>query len=115
MQPDTARLLDAVAQRVIASAEELTELGSAIGDADHGLNMKRGFEAVRRIRREHGDMPLAASAGIVSFLGTPPSLHEALIAALKHRCEWHAHRISVLRGGNSVAYRSAVCIVCRRV
>jgi dihydroxyacetone kinase-like protein len=46
MRPDTAILLDAVAQRVIASAEELTELDSAIGDADHGLNMKRGFEAV---------------------------------------------------------------------
>ena len=27
-------------------AEELTELDQAIGDGDHGLNMKRGFEAV---------------------------------------------------------------------
>src|SRR5258707_14805129 len=27
-------------------AEELTELDSAIGDGDHGANMKRGFEAV---------------------------------------------------------------------
>lgn len=39
-------LLDAVASRIIAAAGELTELDSAIGDADHGLNMKRGFEAV---------------------------------------------------------------------
>ncbi len=35
-------------------AEELTALDSAIGDADHGINMKRGFEA------------LAADAGVLS-------------------------------------------------
>ncbi len=40
------KLLDAVARRIIDHAEELTALDSAIGDADHGLNMKRGFEAV---------------------------------------------------------------------
>jgi phosphoenolpyruvate---glycerone phosphotransferase subunit DhaL len=40
------KLLDAVASTVIAHAEELTALDSAIGDADHGLNMKRGFEFV---------------------------------------------------------------------
>lgn len=46
MKPDLGKLLDIVASRVIAHAEELTTLDSAIGDADHGLNMKRGFEAV---------------------------------------------------------------------
>jgi dihydroxyacetone kinase-like protein len=46
MTIDLARLLEEVAGRVIAHAEELTALDSAIGDADHGLNMKRGFEAV---------------------------------------------------------------------
>jgi dihydroxyacetone kinase-like protein len=35
-----------VAERVIAAAEELTALDQAIGDGDHGINMKRGFEAV---------------------------------------------------------------------
>lgn len=39
-------LLDTVAARIIAAADELTALDSAIGDADHGLNMKRGCEAV---------------------------------------------------------------------
>jgi phosphoenolpyruvate---glycerone phosphotransferase subunit DhaL len=39
-------LLETLAARVIAASGELTELDSAIGDADHGLNMKRGFEAV---------------------------------------------------------------------
>lgn len=40
------RLLDGVANQVIGHAEELTALDSAIGDADHGLNMKRGCEAI---------------------------------------------------------------------
>ncbi len=40
------KLLDHVAATVISHAEELTALDSAIGDADHGLNMKRGFELV---------------------------------------------------------------------
>jgi len=31
---------------VISHADELTSLDQAIGDGDHGLNMKRGFEAV---------------------------------------------------------------------
>ncbi len=43
-------LLDTLSARIIAAAEELTELDSAIGDADHGLNMKRGFEAVQAER-----------------------------------------------------------------
>ncbi len=40
------RLIEAMARAVIAHAEELTELDRQIGDGDHGLNMKRGFEAV---------------------------------------------------------------------
>ncbi len=46
MTIDLAKLVDTVAARIIAHAEELTALDSAIGDADHGLNMKRGFEQV---------------------------------------------------------------------
>src|SRR5437868_1885534 len=40
------RLVRALAAAVIEHAEELTRLDQAIGDGDHGLNMKRGFEAV---------------------------------------------------------------------
>lgn len=40
------RLLDTVTARIIAAAEELTDLDAAIGDGDHGINMKRGMEAV---------------------------------------------------------------------
>ncbi|UEM11225.1 dihydroxyacetone kinase subunit L [Bradyrhizobium barranii subsp. barranii] len=39
-------LVRALAESVIQHADELTSLDQAIGDGDHGLNMKRGFEAV---------------------------------------------------------------------
>jgi len=39
-------LVLAVAEAIIAHANELTALDQAIGDGDHGINMKRGFEAV---------------------------------------------------------------------
>ncbi|TPI20682.1 dihydroxyacetone kinase subunit DhaL [Mesorhizobium sp. B4-1-1] len=44
---DLARLIAAAADTIAAHADELTALDQAIGDGDHGLNMKRGFEAVR--------------------------------------------------------------------
>ncbi len=47
LQPDTLKsLVRAAAEQVIANAAELTALDQAIGDGDHGANMKRGFEAV---------------------------------------------------------------------
>lgn len=46
MSVDLRKLTETVATRLISHAEELTTLDSAIGDADHGLNMKRGCEAI---------------------------------------------------------------------
>jgi dihydroxyacetone kinase-like protein len=47
LQPETFKsLVKVAAEQVIASAPELTALDQAIGDGDHGTNMKRGFEAV---------------------------------------------------------------------
>jgi dihydroxyacetone kinase-like protein len=40
------KLVEAVARDVVAHAGELTDLDRAVGDADHGVNMQRGFEAV---------------------------------------------------------------------
>jgi len=40
------KLVRALAGSMIEHTEELTSLDQAIGDGDHGLNMKRGFEAV---------------------------------------------------------------------
>jgi dihydroxyacetone kinase-like protein len=39
-------LIGAVGERMIAAADELTELDRAIGDGDHGINMKRGCREV---------------------------------------------------------------------
>jgi dihydroxyacetone kinase-like protein len=39
-------MIQAVADTVIGHADELTELDRAIGDADHGVNLERGFKAV---------------------------------------------------------------------
>jgi dihydroxyacetone kinase-like protein len=45
-QKTRRQLFETVANRIIASADELTDLDRAIGDGDHGTNMRRGFEAV---------------------------------------------------------------------
>ena len=41
-----ADLVKAVAAAINSHAEELTALDQAIGDGDHGINMRRGFDAV---------------------------------------------------------------------
>lgn len=55
---DLSRLITAVADTIAAHAEELTALDQAIGDGDHGLNMKRGFEAVRAEAEAFSAKPL---------------------------------------------------------
>ncbi|MDH3659647.1 MAG: dihydroxyacetone kinase subunit DhaL [Alphaproteobacteria bacterium] len=45
-----AALIDAAANVIAEHADELTALDQAIGDGDHGINMKRGFEAIRQER-----------------------------------------------------------------
>ena len=45
-EPLRRRLIRAVAEAEIAHADELTALDQAIGDGDHGINMRRGCEAV---------------------------------------------------------------------
>jgi dihydroxyacetone kinase-like protein len=43
---DFSRFLETFAARIHAAKQELTELDSAIGDADHGINMDRGMTAI---------------------------------------------------------------------
>jgi dihydroxyacetone kinase-like protein len=52
------RLIIAVSDDVIAHADELTALDQAVGDGDHGVNMKRGFEAVRVDAQATAEKPL---------------------------------------------------------
>jgi dihydroxyacetone kinase-like protein len=64
---DAARrkqLILAVADAIIAHAEELTALDQAIGDGDHGINMDRGFTAVL------DKLPAVAEADIGTILKT---------------------------------------------
>ena len=60
MERDKVReLVESVAKTIIDRSEELTELDQAIGDGDHGLNMKRGFDAVLAGLEAELDKPLA--------------------------------------------------------
>ena len=43
---DVRRFVETYAERVAEQKDELTRLDSAIGDADHGINMNRGMQAV---------------------------------------------------------------------
>jgi len=59
MDRDTRhRIVKAVAEAVIAEADALTALDQAIGDGDHGLNMRRGFEAVLADLPQLAEKPL---------------------------------------------------------
>ncbi len=61
---DVMRWLERVADVLHENREYLTSLDSAIGDADHGINMDRGFTAVR------GKFPTMASMDIATQFRT---------------------------------------------
>jgi dihydroxyacetone kinase-like protein len=63
--PKPKELIEAIANIVIEHAEELTELDRAIGDADHGVNLSRGFRAVLERMDIIGAMPLGKALGEV--------------------------------------------------
>ncbi len=72
------RLIVAVSDDVIAHADELTALDQAVGDGDHGINMKRGFEAVRADAHVTAAKPLpealkAIGTQLVMKVGAPPA------------------------------------------
>ena len=52
---DHASLIRAATQTLIDHVDELTALDSAIGDGDHGLNMKRGALAIQARLRDGKD------------------------------------------------------------
>ena len=68
------RLIRAVSETVIAHAGELTRLDQAIGDGDHGLNMRRGCAAVLADLDRIGALPWpqalhAAGTALVMTVG----------------------------------------------
>ncbi len=54
-------LIDTCAAAIVTHAEELTQLDAAIGDGDHGVNMRRGFDAIGELRGELAEMPAGAA------------------------------------------------------
>jgi phosphoenolpyruvate---glycerone phosphotransferase subunit DhaL len=58
---NTKELIEAIARTVIAKADELTELDRVIGDADHGANLERGFQAVLKNIEDISALPIGAS------------------------------------------------------
>jgi phosphoenolpyruvate---glycerone phosphotransferase subunit DhaL len=64
--------LERFGETVTANAAELTRLDSAIGDADHGTNMSRGFRAVReRVLTQDGfDLPTLFKQTGMTLIGT---------------------------------------------
>lgn len=59
---EVLRWLEALQQAYARNRDSLTELDPAIGDADHGTNMDRGFTAVK------AELPAHASSDIGSIL-----------------------------------------------
>ena len=55
--PAMSKLFDDMAAAVRANADELTDLDRAIGDGDHGANLRRGFDAVAALGPELDGMP----------------------------------------------------------
>jgi dihydroxyacetone kinase-like protein len=90
--PMTALSLDTLiteaAAAIAAHAEELTALDQAIGDGDHGVNMKRGFEALEKARAEIAALPFgqglqkAGMALVMSVGGASGPLYGSLLMAM---------------------------------
>jgi phosphoenolpyruvate---glycerone phosphotransferase subunit DhaL len=59
MAPDlVGRLVDAAVTTIREHAAQLTALDQAIGDGDHGINMRRGFDAIAETRDQLAALPL---------------------------------------------------------
>ena len=84
----TGRLIDAGVETILRHTEELTGLDSAIGDGDHGLNMKRGFEALAQSRAELTALPLdealkkAGMTLVMKIGGASGPLYGSLLMAM---------------------------------
>jgi dihydroxyacetone kinase-like protein len=89
MAPElAARLLAAAVATIREHADELTALDQAIGDGDHGLNMRRGFDAIAAARDELAHLPLgqalqkAGMALVMKVGGASGPLYGSLLMAM---------------------------------
>jgi dihydroxyacetone kinase-like protein len=89
MAPDLVeRLLDAAVTTIRGHADELTALDQAIGDGDHGINMRRGFDALAETRDQLAPLPLTEAlqkAGMTLVMkvgGASGPLYGSLLMAM---------------------------------
>jgi len=89
MAPElAARLLDAAVATIREHADELTALDQAIGDGDHGLNMRRGFDAIAAARDELAHLPFgqalqkAGMSLVMKVGGASGPLYGSLLVAM---------------------------------
>jgi len=82
------RMIDAACAAIDANAELLTRLDSAIGDGDHGHNMRRGFQEIAVQREQIVGLPLGAAlqkAGMALVMkvgGASGPLYGSLLIAM---------------------------------
>jgi dihydroxyacetone kinase-like protein len=64
---DTLQWLDLLGRTLQEQRDYLTELDAAIGDADHGINLDRGFRAVREKLQGQAEMDIGS---LLKLVGT---------------------------------------------
>lgn len=112
-QPELRELIEAVAATFAAHSEELTALDSAIGDGDHGLNMKRGFDAVLAEAADISAKPLPDALKaigtklVMTIGGASGPLYGTLFLAL-------GKELAAAPGDHAGAFRRAVDAVAAR-
>lgn len=86
------RLIDAAATEIRAASDRLTQLDQAIGDGDHGINMKRGFEEIAADRTAIAAQPFgqalqkAGMALVMKVGGASGPLYGSLLMAMGKAC-----------------------------
>ena len=109
------KLVAAIAEGVIAHVDELTALDSAIGDGDHGHNMRRGFETVLQDLDELSSMSLpdlAKTVGtrlVMKVGGASGPLYGTLLLALAKELPPEPSRADALK-----AFAAAISAVKAR-
>jgi phosphoenolpyruvate---glycerone phosphotransferase subunit DhaL len=101
------RLIETVAGAVIGRADELTALDQAIGDGDHGLNMKRGADAVLAQLDTLATKPLPEALSMVGKIlvmkigGASGPLYGTLFMTLGKELPFDAAQPELLRALNT--------------
>jgi phosphoenolpyruvate---glycerone phosphotransferase subunit DhaL len=110
-QPALIRLLQQVAEDLIAAEDEFRALDAALGDGDLGVTVKMGFQAIREVCEKSGqagesDIGALLSAAGVAFMNANASTMGTLMGTAWMRAG------KVVRGKISITLADAVAM-CR--